>query len=94
VGRARDVRHAVETYLGATRDEPVATKIAELQDLSPDSPAITFLDGLWRALAQATNSAHHPDGPGPRIRANEARAVLLVTASTLEYLQSVLDAAS
>jgi hypothetical protein len=64
-----------------------------MQGVPTHSPAISFLDGLWRALADATNNAHHPDGPGPRIRAHEARAVLLVTATALEYLQSVLDAA-
>jgi hypothetical protein len=92
VERARDLRHSIEKHLQATRDEPVATKIALLQGIPAGSPAITFLDGLWRALADATNDAHHPDEPGPQFRAHEARAVVLTAATTLEYLQSVLDA--
>lgn len=90
IERARDVRNAVEAHLGATRSEPVANKVQVARQLPDLAPITEFLDGVWKALADATNEAHHPDRPDQPFNAADARAVLLSTAVMLEYLAAVL----
>jgi hypothetical protein len=89
IERCRDVRRAVETALQATKSEPVSAKAA-----ATGLPAGTsaFVDGVWRALAEVTNEAHHPEHGEPTYDATDARAVLLTTAVMLEYLGALLGA--
>lgn len=91
IERCRDVRRAVETTLNASKSDPVSAKAAAGSGL-PSNPAISaFVDGVWRALSQVTNEAHHPEHGEPFYRAADARAVLLTTATTLEYLATLLN---
>jgi hypothetical protein len=88
IERCRDVRRAVETALQASKSDPVSAKAASAAGLPAGTTA--FLDGVWRALAEVTNEAHHPEHAEPVYRATDARAVLLTTAVMLEYLSAVL----
>jgi hypothetical protein len=88
VERCQDVRRAVETALQATKRDPVSAKAASAAGLAPGTTA--FLDGVWHALAEVTNEAHHPEHGEPTYRDADARAVLLTTAVVLEYLGALL----
>jgi hypothetical protein len=88
IERCRDVRRAVETSLQATKSNPVSAMAARAVDLPDGTTA--FLDGVWRALAEVTNQAHHPEHDEPVYRAADARSVLLTTAVVLEYLGALL----
>jgi hypothetical protein len=61
IERARDVRNAVEQHLHSSRAAPVALKVETARGLPKHAPTTEFLDGVWRALADVTNEAHHPD---------------------------------
>lgn len=91
IERARDVRNAVEGHLGATRQDPVASKVQAARQLPDHAPVTEFVDGVWQALANVTNEAHHADYPDQLFIAADARAVLLSTAVMLEYLASALS---
>jgi hypothetical protein len=88
VERCRDVRRAVETSLQASKSNPVSAKAASAAALPAGATA--FLDGVWQALTEVTNEAHHPEHDEPVYRAADARAVLLTTAVVLEYLGALL----
>lgn len=88
IERCRDVRKAVEAALAATRAEPVSTKAAQSGTL-PQS-ATQFLDGVWKALAEITNNAHHPENGDGVFTHADARAVLLTTSTMLEYLAETI----
>jgi hypothetical protein len=90
IERARDVRNAVEKRLQATHADPVAAKAGQARGLPPGAGTTAFLDGVWHALAEATNEAHHADRPDQVFTASDARAVLLTTAVILEYLDGTL----
>ena len=92
IERCRDVRHAVESALDATKSAPVGAKAAAGSGLAPRQGVTDFLDGVWRALADVTNEAHHSGDGEPMYRAADARAVLLITATTLEYLAALVGA--
>ena len=91
IERARDVRNTIEKHLGATQQDPVASKVQTARQLPEHAPVTQFLDGVWKALADATNEAHHPDRPDQPFSAADARAVLLSTAVMLEYLAASLS---
>ena len=91
IERVRDVRNAVERRLEATKAEPVAAKIQAARGLPDNAPSVEFLDGVWTALADMTNEAHHPDRPDQRFIEADARAVLLASAVALEYLEAALS---
>jgi hypothetical protein len=91
IERARDMRNAIEERLHATRSEPVGTKVGAARGLPDDAPTTAFLDGVWQALAEATNEAHHASRPDQAFTAADARAVLLTTSVILEYLASTLS---
>jgi hypothetical protein len=91
IERARDVRNAVEKRLQATRNDPVAAKVRDARGLPEDAATTAFLDGVWEALAEATNEAHHAGHPDQAFTASDARAVLLTTAVILEYLAATLS---
>jgi hypothetical protein len=91
IERCRDVRRAVETTLKATKSDPVSAKAAAASGLPPNPAISSFVDGVWGALSQVTNEAHHPEHHEPVYRAADARAVLLTTATTLEYLAALLN---
>ena len=90
IERARDVRNAVEKRLQATRNDPVAAKVGQARGLQEGAGTTAFLDGVWQALAEATNEAHHAGRPDQAFTAPDARAVLLTTAVILEYLGGTL----
>ena len=74
------------------RDRRVLRGVAPLLlELLPPNPAISaFVDDVRGALSEVTNEAHHPEHHEPVYRAADARAVLLTTATTLEYLATLL----
>lgn len=81
----RDIRNTIEEHLGAIRTSPVATVFADRLGLPPDAPQRALLDATWKALATATNQAHHlPEGP--RLTGADARMCLFLTAMLLDYL--------
>jgi hypothetical protein len=88
IERCRDVRRAVETALQASKSEPVSAKATA----GLPGGTMAFVDGVWRALAEIANEAHHPEHGEPAYSAADARAVLLTTAVMLEYLGALLDA--
>lgn len=87
IERCRDVRRAVEVALGATRDHPVSARTGPV---GVPAGTTAFVDGVWAALAQVTNEAHHSEYAEPASSAADARAVLLTTAVMLDYLGRVL----
>jgi len=91
IERARDVRNAVEKRLQATRNDPVAAKVGQARGLPEGAGTTVFLDGVWGALAEATNEAHHAGRPDQAFTAADARAILLTTAVILEYLGATLS---
>jgi hypothetical protein len=94
IERARDVRNVVEKRLQATRNDPVAAKVGQARGLPDGARTTAFLDGVWQALAEATNEAHHAGRPDQAFTGPDARAVLLTTAVILEYLGGTLTPAA
>ena len=66
-------------------------KVRDARGLPEDAATTAFLDGVWGALAEATNEAHHAGHPDQAFTAADARAVLLTTAVMLEYLGASLS---
>jgi hypothetical protein len=89
VAGCRDARKLVEQAFGATSKEPVAVKAARIAGLATDAPAVLFLDGIWRSLADLTNEAKHGER-GHRYTAAEARAALITLAAAVELLNELL----
>jgi hypothetical protein len=89
VAGCRDARKLVEQALAATSKEPVAVKAAQVAGLTADAPAVLFLDGVWRSLADLTNEAKHGER-GHRYAAAEARAALVTLAAAVELLNELL----
>jgi len=88
VGKCRDVRHAVEQHLGATKAQPVADVVAAHLSLPAGAAERTFLDDAWKALGDLTNSAHHIGPTGvTSYAAAAARACLFLTATLLDYMR-------
>ncbi len=88
VGKCRDVRHAVEQHLGATKAQPVADVVAAQLALPAGAAERTFLDGAWKALGDLTNSAHHIGTTGaPSYSAAATRTCLFLTATLLDYMR-------
>ena len=90
IERCRDVRHAVESALNATKSSPVGSRAVAASGLPTHAGVTDFLDGVWRALADVTNEAHHSGAAEPMYQAADARAVLLITATALEYLAALV----
>lgn len=87
VGKCRDVRHAVEQHLGATRAQPVSDVVAAQLSLPAGAAERTFLDDAWKALGDLTNSAHHIGPAGvPAYSAAATRTCLFLTATLLDYM--------
>jgi hypothetical protein len=89
IAGCRDARKLVEQALAATREEPVAVKAAQVAGLDVGAPAVVFLDGIWRSLANLTNEAKHGER-GHRHSAAEARAALMTLAIAVELLNGLL----
>lgn len=89
VAGCRDGRKLVEEALGATSEEPVATKVAQVGGLEANAPQVVFLDGIWKSLADLTNEAKHGER-GHRYTAAEARAALMTLAVAVELLNEML----
>ncbi len=90
VGKCRDVRHAVEQHLGATKAQPVADVVAAQLSLPAGGAEQTFLDDAWKALGDLTNSAHHIGTAGvPAYSAAATRTCLFLTATLLDYLRQL-----
>lgn len=89
VAGCRDARKLVEQAFTATREEPVAVKAAQVAGLAADAPAVVFLDGIWRSLADLTNEAKHGEH-GHRYTAAEARAALMTLAVAVELLNELI----
>jgi hypothetical protein len=86
IQKCRDVRHAVEQYLGATgQNNTVADQVAARLALPPNDPRHALIDQTWQGLAALTSQAHHIAHLDLSSVA-DARAALLLTASLLDYL--------
>lgn len=66
-----------------------AAKAAEVAGLDADAPAVVFLDGVRRSLADLTNEAKHGER-GHRYSAAEARAALMTLAVVVELPNELL----
>lgn len=88
VQKCRDVRNAVEQYLGATRQHPVADVIGDRLGLPPAAPQRAFLRSVWTGLTDLTNAAHHQSTVQGLLRA-DAHVCLLTTALLLEYISQL-----
>lgn len=83
----RDLRTAIEHAVGATKQRPLATRVAEVRGLELSDPVPRFYGGLRDALAALDNAAHHDFAPHAR---SDARAALLLTAVLLEAIEDLI----
>jgi hypothetical protein len=83
----RDLRDAVREHLDAD-SATVAERVAELLTVPTDSPEIVLLDNIWKTLSDLSSASHHRQGRG--LGAAEARACVLLAATAVEYLTSLL----
>jgi hypothetical protein len=83
----RDVRYAVEEYLGATKakDNDVASITVKRLGLAENSFQENYLRSMWASLAYATNDANH-ELDILRFTRADAHACLLLATNLLEYL--------
>jgi hypothetical protein len=87
VQACRDLRDAVREHLEAD-GVTVAERVAELLALPTDSPQIVLLDNLWKTLSDLSSAGHHRQGKGLGVA--EARACVLLAATAVEYLTSLI----
>lgn len=88
VRSCRDVRHAVERELGASKDQRVFAVSAAQRRLDPS--ALAFLDSTWAGFAELTNQASHEktgDLDYLPIGRAEAQAAVRLTAVLISYLR-------
>jgi len=83
----RDLRDAVADHLGAD-GKTIAECVGEKLGWPVDSPARTLLDNLWKTLSDLSSAAHHREGK--QLGEAEARATVLIAATTVEYLTKIL----
>jgi hypothetical protein len=83
----RDLRDAIRDHLGAD-GETVAGRVAEKLGLLVDSPQIALVDNLWKTLSDLSSAGHHRQGK--KLGVAEARASVLLAATAVEYLTSLL----
>lgn len=89
IQKCRDVRKPIETLLKATRSRPVGDALADVLGTRLPEDQRKFLNQWWNALVDFSSAAHHQTA----YTQADARACLLLTATILEYLQSLLSPA-
>jgi hypothetical protein len=88
VAECRDLLSMWKRQLGASREKPLATMVAERHRWPEGDVRRTFLDSVWKALTDITNAPHHPEGDASsqQFEPADARLVLLLTAALSAYL--------
>lgn len=96
VTASRDLLHAWEKRLDATRARPVAAVVGDLEGWPTDDPRRKFLDQLWTAAKDLANTAHHEANQSEELDLDEAetRTHMLLTAALSEWLTTVIDPGS
>lgn len=89
IQKCRDVRKPIETLLGAKKSRPVGDALADVLGAPLPEDQRSFLNQWWNALVDFSSAAHHQT----TYTQADARACLLLTATILEYLQSLLSPA-
>lgn len=92
VQNCRDARHQVEQHICSAEIKYVSQAVAQLAGVEDDDPRIKFLSETWKALVDITNHAKHIESMG-RLDAATAHAVLLLTATMIQYLSELLSPA-
>ena len=90
VQKCRDVRNAVEHHLGATKAHPVGAVIAHKVGAQFSTDHQGFVDQLWVALLNFTNSGHHLN-TASLVTAPDAHACLVITAALVELINRWLS---
>jgi hypothetical protein len=91
VQACRDLREAVAGHLGTADGERLADRVGELLGWAEDFPSRDLLDGLWKTLIDISGAASHRRGR--QLTAIDARASILIAATTVEYLTELLGPA-
>jgi hypothetical protein len=87
VQACRDLRDSVRDRLDA--NETIAARVADLLALPADSAEIVLLDNLWKTLSDLSSAGHHKQGK--QLGGAEARTCVVLAATAIEYLTSILD---
>jgi hypothetical protein len=79
--------------LGASGKQPVAMVIAAKRGWAADDSGVPFIDSIWSAALNMTNSQNHPEGSAddPGNNAADARMMLLLTAALSEYVHQQIQ---
>jgi hypothetical protein len=93
VAASRDLLHAWEKRLGATRDRPVAAVVGDAQGWGEEDPRRRFLDQLWTAAKGLANTVLHEANQPTMLNLSEpeSRTHLLLTAALSEWLTGLTE---
>lgn len=92
VAGTRGIRAAWRSYVGATKQKPVASAVAERLQWPPTDPRRELLDQLWKSVTDLANVPHHPEGQTATFEptAADARLQLMLAIVLSDYLGDVL----
>ena len=93
IAASRDLLHAWEKRLAATRQHPVAAVVADARGWGEEDPRRRFLDGLWAAAKDLPNTVLHEANQPAMLNLGEpeTRAHLLLTATLSEWLTRLTE---
>lgn len=88
VAECRDLLSMWKRELGATKEKPLATVMAERRRWPAGDGRRAFLDSVWKVITDITNAPHHPEdeASSQQFDAADARLILLLTAALSAYL--------
>jgi hypothetical protein len=88
IAASRDLLHAWEKRMGATRGRPVAAVVAEARGWGEEDPRRRFLDQLWTAAKDLANAVlHEANQPAMLdLSESETRTQFLLTSALSEWL--------
>lgn len=92
IEKCRDVRNAIEQYLGATTKDHIAKVIGDRLGWTASAPQRAYLKGMWDGFAALTNAGHHIPA-ALQLTETDARTCVLTTATLCEYLNALLSPA-
>jgi hypothetical protein len=92
VAASRGILAAWRSYIGATKQSPVASTVADRLQWPATDPRRALLDQLWKTMTDLANVPHHPEGQTEAFEptAADARLQLMLAIILSDYLGDVL----
>jgi hypothetical protein len=92
IGKCRAIVAAWNKKLRATKAQPIGVIVAVGHGWSSEDARIAWLNGIWHALIDMSNAAHHQESRAERqgFSMHDAKLHLMMTAAVSEYLGALV----